>query len=46
MARRAEPHVVVIDHPLGGLNEEELVGRIDAAFEGVIGHMDRLEEGP
>lgn len=42
-ARRAEPRVVVIEHPLGGLDEYELAGRIDAAFEGVTRHMDQLE---
>lgn len=43
-ARRAEPRVVVIDHPVGGLTEDELAGRIDAAYEGVVRHVDRLEE--
>lgn len=43
-ARRAEPRVVVIDHPVGGLNEDELAGRVDAAYEGVIRHVDQLEE--
>lgn len=43
-ARRAEPRLVVIEHPLGGLAEDELAGRIDAAYAGVARELDRLEE--
>lgn len=45
-ARRVEPRLVVIEHPLGGLDESELAGRIDAAFDGVARELDRLEEAP
>jgi hypothetical protein len=45
-ARRVEPRLVVIDHPLGGLSEVELAGRIEAAFDGVARELDRLEEAP
>jgi hypothetical protein len=39
-ARRVEPRLVVIDHPLGGLTETELAGRIDAAYAGVADQLD------
>jgi ABC-type phosphonate transport system ATPase subunit len=42
-ARRVNPRLVVIDHPLGGLNEAELAGRIDTAFEGVLRELDAQE---
>jgi len=34
-ARKLEPHLVVVKHPVGGLNAAELEERINAAFEGV-----------
>lgn len=43
-ARRVQPRLVVIEHPLGGLDEAELAGRIDAAFDGIAGELDGLEE--
>lgn len=43
-ARRVEPRLVVIDHPLGGLNETELAGRIESAYQGVVGELDAIEE--
>lgn len=33
-ARKLDPHLVVVKHPVGGLNAEELVERIEAAFAG------------
>jgi ABC-type phosphonate transport system ATPase subunit len=39
-ARKVEPKLVVIDHPVGGLNESELAGRIDEAYAGVAAHFD------
>ena len=30
-ARRVEPRVLVVPHPVGGLNEAELAGRIEGA---------------
>lgn len=45
-ARRVDPRLVVVEHPLGGLAEPELAGRIDAAYEGVARALDRLEEAP
>jgi hypothetical protein len=30
-ARRVQPRLVVVPHPVGGLNEAELAGRIDGA---------------
>ena len=34
-ARKLEPHLIVVKHPVGGLNAAELQERIDAAFEGL-----------
>lgn len=45
-ARRAEPRLVVVDHPIGGLSDAELAGRIDAAFEGVLATFRALEVLP
>jgi hypothetical protein len=39
-ARRVEPRLVVIDHPVGGLSEAELADRIDAAYAGVAEQLD------
>ncbi len=33
-ARKVDPHLIVVKHPVGGLNAEELVERIDATFAG------------
>ena len=33
-ARKVDPHLIVVKHPVGGLNAEELVERIEAAFAG------------
>ena len=30
-ARRVQPRLLVVPHPVGGLNEAELAGRIDGA---------------
>jgi hypothetical protein len=30
-ARRVTPRLIVVPHPVGGLNEEELAAKIDAA---------------
>ena len=34
-ARKLEPHLIVVKHPVGGLNAAELEERIDAAFAGL-----------
>lgn len=34
-ARKLEPHLIVVKHPVGGLNAGELEERINAAFEGL-----------
>lgn len=31
-ARKVEPHLMVVEHPVGGLNAGELEGRIEQAF--------------
>ena len=38
-ARKLEPHMIVVKHPIGGLNAEELEERIDAVFEGIKREM-------
>jgi hypothetical protein len=38
-ARKVEPHLIVVKHPVGGLNEEELAERIEAAFAGLVREM-------
>jgi hypothetical protein len=38
-ARKVEPHLIVVKHPVGGLNTEELAERIDAAFAGLMKEM-------
>lgn len=43
-ARRAEPRLVVVEHPVGGLSTDELAGRIEAGYAGVSRELDRVEE--
>jgi hypothetical protein len=43
-ARRAEPRLVVVDHPVGGLSPEELAGRADAAYAGVVEELRSMGE--
>nr|WP_135469252.1 hypothetical protein [Crenalkalicoccus roseus] len=38
-ARRLEPHLITVRHPVGGLNAEELAERIEAAFAGLRQEM-------
>jgi hypothetical protein len=33
----------VIEHPIGGLSDAELAGRIDAAFAGVVETFREME---
>jgi hypothetical protein len=42
-ARRVDPRVVVVEHPVGGLNEAELASRIEDAYAGVARELDALE---
>ncbi len=39
-ARKVDPHLIVVRHPVGGLNAEELVERIEAAFAGFQQEMN------
>ena len=39
-ARKVDPHLIVVKHPVGGLNAEELVERIDAAYAGLMKEME------
>lgn len=34
-ARKVNPHVIVVKHPIGGLNAEELAERIQTATSGL-----------
>jgi hypothetical protein len=38
-ARKLEPHMIVVKHPVGGLNAVELQERIEAAFSGLSSEM-------
>lgn len=38
-ARKVDPHLIVVKHPVGGLNAEELVERIEAAYAGLLEEM-------
>jgi len=38
-ARKIEPHLIVVRHPVGGLNAEELAERIEAAYAGLMQEM-------
>jgi hypothetical protein len=40
-ARKLEPHLIVVKHPVGGLNAQELQERIGAAFTGLTAEMQR-----
>jgi hypothetical protein len=43
-ARRADPRLVVVDHPVGGLSPDELAGRADAAYAGVVAELREMGE--
>ena len=45
-ARKAEPRLVVVDHPVGGLTEAELAGRIDVAYDSLVRELEGLEGTP
>ncbi|MAG97443.1 MAG: hypothetical protein CMM08_12250 [Rhodospirillaceae bacterium] len=34
-ARKVKPQVIVVDHPIGGLNAEEMVERVRSAAKGL-----------
>jgi hypothetical protein len=38
-ARKIDPHLIVVRHPVGGLNAEELKDRIEAAYAGLEQEM-------
>ena len=38
-ARKLEPQLIVVKHPVGGLNAQELQERIEAAFAGLATQM-------
>jgi hypothetical protein len=44
-ARRVEPRLIVMKHPVGGLNAEELRERIDTAFVGLCTLMEEQRPG-
>ena len=39
-ARKVEPRLLVVKHPIGGLNTEEMVERIDAASAGLTAAIE------
>lgn len=39
-ARKVEPTMVIVKHPVGGLNAEELKGRVDEAVKGLQSFLD------
>ena len=38
-ARKLDPHLIVVRHPVGGLNAAELQERIETAFQGLLAEM-------
>ena len=38
-ARKLDPRLIVVKHPVGGLNLAELAERIDAEFAGLLAEM-------
>jgi len=34
-ARKVNPHLIVVEHPIGGLSAEELIDRVQAAASGL-----------
>ena len=40
-ARRVEPRLIVVKHPIGGVKAEELQERIATAFEGLRVEMSK-----
>ncbi len=38
-ARKLDPHLFVVRHPVGGLNATELQERIETAFQGLLAEM-------
>ncbi len=38
-ARKLDPHLIVVRHPVGGLNATELQERIETAFQGLLAEM-------
>lgn len=43
-ARRADPRLVVIDHPIGGLSPAEFAEREEAAYAGVVAELRSMGE--
>jgi hypothetical protein len=41
-ARKVEPRVIVVDHPVGGLDAEEFAGRVEAAYAGMVRELEDL----
>ena len=44
-ARRVAPRLVVVPHPVGGLNEAELAGRIEGAAAELLRMADEARGG-
>ncbi|GAA2876521.1 hypothetical protein GCM10010472_37690 [Pseudonocardia halophobica] len=41
-ARKVEPRVIVVDHPVGGLDAEEFATRVEAAYAGMVRELEDL----
>ncbi len=44
-ARRVTPRVIVVPHPVGGLNEAELAEKIETAASALLPMADEAREG-
>ncbi len=44
-ARRVTPRVIVVPHPVGGLNEAELAEKIETAASALLPMADAAREG-
>jgi hypothetical protein len=44
-ARRVTPRVIVVPHPVGGLNEEELAAKIEIAAAELLELADAARDG-
>ena len=45
-ARKVEPRLIVVKHPIGGLNADELRERIDAATKGLTEATTKRRTSP
>ena len=41
-ARKVEPRLLVVKHPIGGVKPDELQKRVDSAFEQLVAEMQKV----